>query len=72
MTQAVNMQAAQDPTHPDHHFSLGQALALALLGLAAYQQASGPGGPGVFLNPTITAPFLQGVLNIFHPPAQVS
>ena len=49
------------------HFSLGQFLGLALLGLSAYAEQNQPGsGPSVFLNPTVVEPYIQGVLSIFQ------
>lgn len=45
-----------------HHFSLGQLFGLALLGLEAYSQQNQPGGgPSIFLNPSVTASYMQGV-----------
>lgn len=62
----VNMAAVEDSSHPDHHFSLGQFISLALLGLSAYNQQNKPGsGPAIFLDPKVLSPYLQGVLSLF-------
>lgn len=57
--------AAAEPKN-SHHFNLGQAVGLALLGLAAYhQQDAAPGGPKTLLEPETTAEYLKGVLSLF-------
>lgn len=52
-----------------HHFSLGQAVGLAMLALQAYHQQDAPnsGGPKAFTDPATVIPYLQGVMSLFPP-----
>ena len=64
----INVQASQNPAHVDHHFSLGQLFATALVTLAAIQQARAQGA-STFLDPTVTSQYLQGIESIWVQPA---
>jgi hypothetical protein len=63
----INVQASQNPSDPDHHFSLGQILATALVTLAAVQQARTQGAT-TFLDPAVTSQYLQGIESIWVQP----
>jgi hypothetical protein len=67
-TQTTQTQATPvlDPGHSGVHFSLGQIFTTALLGLAAYEAVQ-TGGASIFLNPTVTGQFMQGIISILHP-----
>jgi hypothetical protein len=60
----TELTAAQDPTHPQHHFAWGQFLGVALFGLAAFES-----GPSVYGNPAFLAQFIGGISSVFHPKA---
>ncbi len=64
----IDVQASQNPSHPDHHFHLGQVFATALVVLAAVQQARTQGA-STFLDPAETSQYLQGIESIWVQPA---
>jgi hypothetical protein len=62
---AETITASQNPTHPNHHFSLGQVLATIILGAEVAGVAVTQ--PAALLTGSNLTAFIQGFLQIWIP-----
>jgi len=67
-TSQIDVQASQNPAHPNHSFHFGQIIATALLTLSEVQKAK-TAGADVFLDSGMVKDYLTGIAKIWIQPA---